>query len=362
MVSPDGEVSKACASFADPEWRKYICRVYGRFAKLGFRVIWVEDDFRYHNHDPLTWGGGFEPEVLNRFERKIGRRITRKEVVKNILKPGEPHPWRAMWMENWREIQIETAGDITKVVAGDAPDKTKIGLMSSLPSTQSAEGRDWQKLFDVLTINGQVAHRPHFAGYSESLGKDKVYSVMMLDIQKNFRPDYCEVAPEVENFPYTNWAKSDSMTWTDMALCMFYGSDALLLNLFPFSGNPAGDEPQIGKLLDKSCPGLEWISKKFSKNLQTCGVGIPWRQDAQAYVRTTKGQSMTELNASSLTPGEYLLPYGIPVSADCQEVNAVFGSLAWAFDNDEIYNMLSKGLLLDGLSADILCQRGFGDI
>lgn len=359
MVSPTGEVSKACASFADPNWQRYICKLYGRFAKLGFRVIWIEDDFRYHNHAPLKWGGGFEPEIIDRFAQKVGCKCTREEVVKNILKSGKAHPWRAKWMETWREIHLEVANGLAKAVAQNTPCETKIGLMSSHPSIHSIEGRDWQKLFNAFTINAQVAHRPNFAGYSETPGKNKDYSIMMLDVQRNFRPDCCEVTPEVENFPFTNWNKSDSLTWSEMALCMFYGSDGLLLDLFPVCGNLANEEPQIGELLDRSRPGLEWISSKFSNGLKTIGVGIPWREDAQEHVHTDKGQSMDELDATSFGPGYFLLSYGISVSSNRQKVNAIFGSLAWSFSDDEIHQMLSGGLLLDGDSAEILCRRGF---
>lgn len=360
LVSPCGEVSKACASFADPNWRDYIYKLYGRFAKLGFRVIWVEDDFRYHNHPPLTWGGGFEPEILNHFAQKVGRSVRREEVFKNILKPGKPHPWRVKWLETWREIMLEVAEGISSAVAANAPGETKIGLMTVDPVAHSIEGWDWQKLFESFAINNQVAHRPHYAGWCDVPGKDKDYSIMMLDVQRNFQPAWCEVAPEVENFPYTNWNKSDTQTWAEMALCMFYGSDALLLSVFPGAGNPPSDEPEIGNMLDKSYPGLEWISSRFSKNLQTHGVGIPWKQDAAEYVQTTTGESMYELIAFLHEPGRLLLQYGVPVSASRQEVNAVFGNLAWCFSDDEIHQMLSRGLLLDGLSADILCKRGFG--
>jgi len=360
MVSPLGEESKACASFADPGWRGYIYELYGRFAKLGFRVIWVEDDFRYHNHAPLTWGGGFEPEMLERFSEKVGREVSREEVVENILKPGKPHPWRTKWMETWREVQLEVARGIAEAVERNSSGRTKLGLMSSNPSIHSTEGRDWKMLFRALSIGGEVAHRPHFAPYGESPGRDKTYSIMMLDLQRNLRPPRCEVAPEIENFPFTRWNKSDTQTWAEMALAMFYGSDALLLDLFPFTGNPADREPQIGELLDGSRPALEWISSKFHGDLKTCGVGIPWREDAQAYVRTRKGRSMEELDASSFGPGYLLLPYGVPVSSDPQKVNAVFGSLAWAFGDDKVHRMLSGGLMLDGESAEILCLRGFG--
>ena len=361
MVSPDGEVSLACASFADSEWRDYINSHYGRFAALGFRVIWLEDDFRYHNHTPLEWGG-FEDEILGRFADKIDQAVPRAEVVRNILMPGPPHPWRDKWLELWRDIHLEVAAGVRQAVSENAPPGvTKIGLMSSLPSVHSAEGRDWHRLFDALTIDGQVAHRPHYAGYREAPANSQDSCVMMLDVQKNFRPPNCEVAPEVENFPFTSWTKSDTMSWSEMAFCMFYGSDALFLDLFPFAGNPADREPEIGVLLDQSRPALEWIAARFSGRLQTRGVGIPWVEDAQAHVRTLTGKCMQELDASSFGPGHFLLPYGIPVSARPQEVNAVFGSLAWAFDDETIRKLLAGGLLLDGISADVLCQRGFSD-
>ena len=361
MVSPRGELSKSCGSFADPVWRRDLCELYGRFATLGFRVIWVDDDYRYHNHPPITWGGGFEPGVLARFAQKVGREVTRQEVVKNILRPGKPHPWRAKWMGTWRELQEELARELADAVAENAPGETKIGLMSSHPSVHSIEGRDWRRLFDAFSIDGKVAFRPGYAAYRESLGKEKAFSFMMLDVQRRPQPPDCEVAPEIENYPYTHWVKSDSMTWADMALAMFFGSDALLLEVFPICGNPANEEDAgIGRLLDLSRPALEWISSRFAKHFETRGVGIPWRTDAAARIHTSDGQSMDELRASFSGPADFLLPNGVPVSAGHQQVNAVFGSLAWAFDDEELREMLAGGLLLDGDSADILCQRGFG--
>jgi hypothetical protein len=363
MVSPSGKVSRACASFADPEWRKYLYGLYGRFASLGFRVLWVEDDFRYHNHAPLDWGGGFEPSILKRFSRKIGRTVSRKELTGAILKPGRPHPWRSLWMETWREIKLEVAKGLAEAVSSNAPESSKIGIMSSGPAVHSAEGRDWGKLFGAFMIDGKVAHRPHFQWYSDTRGPDIVYSFCMLDIQKDLRPDNCEVAPEIENSPFTSWNKSDSLSWAHMSVAQFFGSDALLLDVFPFSGNPADSEPEIWNMLDRSQPALKWIGKRFTKDLRTQGVGIPWRQNAQELIRTEKGKSLNELHEPDCTAhssADFLMRYGIAVSLRRQESNAVFGRLAWIFSDDELRELLSGGLLLDAASAEILCQRGFG--
>lgn len=362
MVSPYGEVSKGCVSFADKNWQKYICDLYGRFAKLNFRIIWIEDDFRYHNHSPLTWGGGFEDEVIEIFSKKIGLKVKRKDIVKNILKPGTVHPWRKLWMQTWRDLQIGVAKKIKESVLKSSKGKTILGLMSSNPVAHSVEGRNWKKLFKVLSIEEKVAHRPHFASYSETIGRGKIFSIAMLDIQKRLRPKNVEVFPEIENFPFTVWSKSDSSTWCEMALALFFGADGLLLDLFPFTGNNVNfeDNKKIGELLDKSYFSLNWISKRFTKDHNLFGVGIPWKENASEFIQTVKGKNLNELYVDPVGAWNILLSYGIPACSEFQRVNVIFGENAWIFNEEEIKEMLKRGILLDGKSAKILCERGFG--
>lgn len=57
MVDFRGKAAQAVACPLDPAFREYIAGMYRDYARLGFDVIWVEDDFRIHNHSPLEWGG-----------------------------------------------------------------------------------------------------------------------------------------------------------------------------------------------------------------------------------------------------------------------------------------------------------------
>jgi len=185
---------------------------------------------------------------------------------------------------------------------------------------------------------------------------------MMLDVQRNFRPPQSEVAPEIENFPFTRWSKSDVQTWSEMALCQFFASDALLLDLFPFTGNSANREPEIGELLDRSRPALEWIASRFGKDMQTEGIGAVWKEDTHAHVRTTRGTSMSELNADPFVAGSFLLPYGVAVAMRKQPVTALMGNAVWALPDDEIASALAGGTLVDGDALDILTRRGFAEL
>ncbi|MEM3449633.1 MAG: hypothetical protein QXU11_07780 [Thermoproteota archaeon] len=362
MVSPSGIKAKATASFACPEWKKYICDLYGMFAKLNFRILWIEDDFRYHNHEPLDWGGDFSPLMIERFEKRIGTKTNRESIVKNILKPGEPHAWRGEWLRTWNETQVEVAKSIRDAVRSNMPSESILGLMSSRLEMHSIEGRDWTQLFAALSISGRVAHRPHFAGYSDGNGRDLAESSAMLDMQKSIRPPGTIVEPEIENFPFTRFSKSDSYTWIHMALAQLHGCDALLLDLFPFSGITPSDYPEIGSLLDLCRPSLDWIAENFPPTLRTQGVGIVWHTDSAMHIHTEIGASIDELRPKILSAARLLNQFGIAIQMRRGRINALFGNEAWAPSSEEIVSLLKGGLWLDAEAAAILQERGFGQL
>jgi len=359
MVSPRGMAAKSVASFACPNWQRYVADLYGAFAALGFDVLWIEDDFRYHNHDPLDWGGTFDPLMLERFSRRIGRPVTLQEVVEAILQPGLPHPWRAEWQAVWFAAQHETMQGIRQAVEAACP-SAALGLMSSTPEAHSLEGRDWQGLFQAMDIGGRVFHRPHFTTYSETQGPELINAAAMLDVQRAFRPGHARVYPEIENFPFGPFVKSDTCTFAQMAMCMILGSDGLLLDLNSMTGASIDTEPYVGELLDASWPGLDWLAGTFDAAMETHGVGVPWRSDAASRLRTSLGESMAELQVSPLPPARILGSFNIAFQMRPGRVNALWGPFAWTFSDEEIRQFLKGGLWLDAEAAEILIARGFG--
>jgi hypothetical protein len=361
MVSPTGRTAKAVASFACPNWQRYVAGLYRQFAALGYDVIWIEDDFRYHNHDPLDWGGTFDPLMLERFSNRIGRQVDRAELVRAILRPGPPHPWRSEWMATWFECQLEAARSIRDSVKTTCPTST-LGLMSSTPEAHSVEGRVWPAIWDAMRIDGGAWHRPHFAAYNEAVGTELLWSAAMLDIQRACRSPDIRVYPEVENAFFSPFSKSDTTTFGQMALAQIFGSDGLLLDLNSMAGNSVNAEPFVGALLDAARPALDWLADRFDPTLQTHGVGIPWRPDAAARIRTVQGDSMTELQASPFSPARVLGAFGISFQMRPGRVNALWGPLASAFDDAEVEAFLNGGAWLDAEAADSLIQRGFGEL
>ncbi|MCX4751594.1 hypothetical protein OG455_39865 [Kitasatospora sp. NBC_01287] len=387
MVGPAGEVAATQASFACPRWRSWLTAHYARFAALGFRVLWLEDDFRYHNHAPLTWGGGFEEPMLERLARLVGAPVTREQVVAAITAPGPPHPWRALLQQVWRTAQLEVAALVAEAVATHSGRRSQLGLMSSEVGVASVEGRDWPALFAALSIDGRVSHRPHFARYGDAPGRELSFSVWMLEVQRALRPAGVPSEPEIENWPHTAWSKSDTQTWSELVTAQLAGSAAMFLNVHPMQSGRAQRFAPVAELLRRSRPALDLIAERQAGEPATHGVGLAVRQDAAAHVRTRPGPSaggaagggdpaalaalaaLAELAAFAelaVDPGaaaDYLLRYGVPVTAaGGAPVRVLFGQLARAFDDTEIRAMLAGGLLLDGTAARVLTERGFGEL
>lgn len=61
MVDMDGREADLCVCPMCERWQTYFAGLYARYAALSPHILWVEDDFRLHNHDPLRWGGCFCP-------------------------------------------------------------------------------------------------------------------------------------------------------------------------------------------------------------------------------------------------------------------------------------------------------------
>ncbi|MEU3739779.1 hypothetical protein AB0E78_22195 [Streptomyces sp. NPDC032198] len=363
MVSPTGQVAAAQASFACPTWRRWLYAHYGLAAELGFRVLWVEDDFRYHNHAPLDWGGGFEPLMLERLAAVVGEPVTREQAVAAVTAPGRPHPWRALLQQVWRTAQLEVAEGLAEVVSRRSGGRSHLGLMSSLPAMHSVEGRDWRELFAALSVGREVTHRPHFAPYSDTPARGLAAALWSLEAQRPLRPHGTACEPEIENWPHTAWSKSDTQTWSEMVTAQLSGADALLLNLHPTHAEHAENFPRIDRLLRRSRPALDWLAAHRTGEGEgvPLGVGLPWRQDTAARLPAETGR-MQDLVADPARTADFLLGYGVPVTAQPAPVQALFGRMVHAFDDDEMHELLRGGLLLDGVAAHTLTRRGFAEL
>ncbi|MDD5727728.1 MAG: hypothetical protein PHV59_04105, partial [Victivallales bacterium] len=169
LVGENGVVSPITACPLDQEWQKQTGDFFAAVAKrIAPTAIWVEDDWRLHNHEPeMNFGGCCCPLHLERFGKIIGREVGREEVLANVLAPGKPHSWRKIWLDLWRDTMIEPARYLEQRVSAANPD-VRLALMSSFPDIHSVEGRNWLELKNAFSPNRPLLSRPGLPPYTET--------------------------------------------------------------------------------------------------------------------------------------------------------------------------------------------------
>jgi hypothetical protein len=116
--------------------------------------------------------------------------------------------------------------------------------------------------------------------------------------QRRLRPVGVASEPEIENWPYAAWAKSDQQTWSEKTAAQFVGSEALLINAYPNHERQVIERyPQVGDMLRRSRPALDWIAARYPRDAESLGVGLPFRADAAAHLHAHGGDLTYDLEA-----------------------------------------------------------------
>ncbi|NLG27526.1 MAG: hypothetical protein GX557_06420 [Chloroflexi bacterium] len=365
MVDPTGRQATAVVCPLDPDWRAYYAETLRMYAREGFRVIWVDDDIRYHNHEPLAWGGCFCPLHVAEFNRRARERdalavpVTRAEIVAACLQPGAPHPWRSLWFDMWEETHLELLSEWRRIVEAEG---CRLGLMSSDMEAHAAEGRRWADWWRAFGGGQPPVHRPHFWGYGDMPGPALIHSIALLDQNRSIQPAALESGPEIECFPYGRWNKSYRQTGAQLALAHILGSANLNISLYDFMGNDPDDDPSRTAFLTAWRPACNWLADAFPMTLRSVGVGVPWSEDMGRTIRLEPGASWRSLQCPSRGWAHWLGASGHAFAMHAApRVNALAGPVAWAFDERHLRDWLSRGVLLDGGAAEVLLQRGLGE-
>lgn len=360
MVDWRGRAASAVVCPLDPTWRAYYAEAMRLFAAERFRVIWVDDDIRYHNHDPLDWGGCWCPLHIAEFNRRVGAEADRDEIVAAVIQPGPPHPWRAIWFDMWDELHCALLASWRDIVEAQG---ARLGLMSSGLETHAMEGRRWDRWWPALAQRFESTHRPHFWGYADGPADALVYGLSLMQQNRMVQPETVECSPEIENFPYGPWNKSFRQTAAQMTMAQVFASDRLAVSLYDFMGNLPEDEPERPAFLARVTPMLDWVGAQFRRDMPPLGVGIPWHPDMSRLARTDGAGDWRDLHVPTQGWERWLAPFGFAWSKTPHpRVNAIAGRMACCFSEHDLREWLARGLLLDGPAAAVLVERGMGDL
>ncbi|MCL2162814.1 MAG: hypothetical protein FWH55_00175 [Oscillospiraceae bacterium] len=351
------------------EWRQYITELYMYYSGIHPNMIWVEDDFRFHNHHPLHWGGCFCDRHMKLYSDKIGKKVSRNEFVEKLLSPGEPHFFRKIWLDACRDTMSEIAEMIGDAVHKVSPE-TRVGLMSSNPAVHCAEGRDWHAILKGLAGGvASMVNRPHLPAYGEQTPRDYMWNFNTISrVSRKFVPNVTQIYPELENFPHSSFSKSHALTTHQIESALLLGADGITLNVFDMLGNGV-IEPQSYDAVLRNIKGfLSAVKGLGLKPENQKGVKVLISPLSSYTLHTRAGKSMTELYPCETFWAGMLSAYGIAntysLDTDVKdEIIAVSGQYFRNLSGDDIQSLFeSNFVLLDGEAAFTLFDMGFGDL
>lgn len=366
MVDVAGNEAKLCVCPLCGEWQKYIARLYARYAELEPSILWVEDDFRLHNHEPLVWGGCFCDEHMKLYSARAGKPLTREEFLAGVLRPGTPHPYRKIWLDVSRETMLSAANAIGQAVRA-ASKQAKVGLMSSAPHIHAAEGRDWHALLHTLAAGRPPVDRVHLPGYQENSPANYLHGFNMVSmLTRAMLPPETEVYPELENFPFSLFSKSRRFTRFQLLSALALNLAGITIDLYDLNGNGIVWEDGYQQMLHRTKPYLNALTAGGAFKGARVGVRVLYSPRSAYTLHTREGASMEELYPQEAFFAGLLPAMGVPYAyADTPELTgqvvAVSGQALRNWDAGTLARLFTNNfVILNGDAARTLCEMGLG--
>jgi len=389
MVGETGVDNGMTACPLDEKWQDYLVEYFSWIAQeLDPVALWVEDDWRLHNHGgSMGYGGCFCDACLERFSAMVGKSAAREDIVLRVSQPGEPHPWRAKWIEFAAQSLTEPAEKLAAALKTVRPEM-RLGFMTSIPDVQSIEGRDWNGFMDIWSQGGdRYLIRPHMPPYTEEppITTTPCYSRQTIaELDKS-----ADIYPELENSPRCGqYSGSHNYTAWQIINAVGYGSRGITINHFDNMGMNTYYDRGMGKYLGRLRPTLDALMPLKIDDRKALGVKILFSPQVAAHKRTgTPGSggvkmytgedlsqfksgegSLNDLQADSVAWSKVFYILGIShsftrsIDDSDDSIYAVSDQTLWCYDDDQIRRLLSKKLILDLPSIEILVERGFGDL
>lgn len=366
MVDFDGNQSSIVACPMCENWKRYFLEFYGYLLQeLKPEVVWVEDDFRLHNHGDLHYGGCFCDLHMKKFNERLGTNYTREEFTDKLFRKNPDIKVRKAWLDVNRECMVSLAEDIGNFIKSLGLG-TKVGLMSSVHDRHALEGRDWHGIHKGLSAGGDMINRLHLPCYAEISAKQYY-------IQFNRVPFLCRallpaqtiIYPELENGTFSTFAKEARFLQFQLESAIPLCNKGMTYDIFDFVGNGVVNQFGYGEVVKEITPYLNGV---LSLNLQynaLDGILLPI-DEKTTYKNKRKITCFDDLSADESHFNAYIASVGLSVKG---VTGKKFTGKVVALGGGNVYNFTKKQLeqlfkdnfvVLDGGAARILIDSGLG--
>lgn len=345
QVKANGESHPFSNCPADPGYIKRFCEDIALFAKIAKPAfIITEDDFSI-----VAAGGCWCEYHLKAFEKLTGKYYKREELV-SILDQRTPEAIEIakLWRENIKNSIINIATEMRKAIDSVDP-SIPMGYMQ-------AGGVDYDggATYEFSKALAGENHTPFsricgtfYCGFKPKRLPEHTFHAIYS--KQHITEDFL-FYHESDTFPhtrhFTSGTQMNSLMGT-MYSCGFDGSTFQAVSLLDVQT----EESAYSKMFAREKVRFNVVSK-LAKKCRLTGVGLCYDPFYNTYDTSVKGPVSLWIHCI----GRFGIPY------TTLESDVAFWDVRQAkyYSDGEILKALSKGLFLDGDSAKVLCERGYG--
>jgi hypothetical protein len=363
MTNIDGHVCMGSFCPNDDDMRRYVKALYTLIVSAKPDFIWIDDDVRF-GHMPIG-NGCFCHNCISIFNREYHTEYTRKSLKDALNSPDESQALeiRFKWLQHNRNTISRLFDLIEKTVHGLAPD-IPLGFMTG---ERYFEGYDFAAWADKLHGDGKVGvmWRPGGGAYDDIRLSDLTAKAHEIGRQCDLLPKYVtQIQSEIENFPGSGIRKGARSTALEAAMHIAAGCTGTAFNIMPPETDPLHVvKPFLDEIKD-TLPFYRLLIKTLGR-VKPIGFHSGWSINSQAAAGLQNGQFT---NSSPLPfVSKHIIEIselGIPVAynSSCASVFALSGPGVKVFSEDELLNMLSRGVYIDPEALDYLNSMGYSHL
>jgi len=364
----DGNRCEMVACPLCENWKAYFLNFYRYLIQeLTPDTVWIEDDFRLHNHGHLQFGGCFCDLHMQRYNEHLGTKYTREEFTDRLFRKKPEKRVRKAWLDVNRSCMRDLAHEIGQTVKAMGLG-TKIGLMSSMHDNHALEGRDWHGVHKGFAAGGEMIDRLHLPCYDEISGKRYYFQFNRLPFHcRALLPKDTIVYPELENGSFSTFTKDARFLQFQLESAIPLCIEGMTYDIYDFVGNGIVENFRYGKAVKGITPYLDEVTKLSLRYDQLEGVVLPI-DEKTAYKNGKKITKFTDFFPDESYFNAYLASLGITVKVSTKktfynQVVALGGGNAYNFTKTQLKSLFENNfVILDGGAARILINRGLGNL
>ncbi len=351
MVGHDGTLGVCSFCYNDPIFRKYTLeevRLYIEAVKP--EEFWIDDDLRARNHKPVDFGC-FCPKCMADFNSRHGTAYTRQQLVKEMITDSS---LRGKWVAFLREGLASLITDICKVVKECSPN-TSVGLENGDNGPYTGYGHDY--IFEAIQKTTGLApmYRAGGGSYNDhdpNLLTDKAYR---LAYQNAMLPDFVSIkCPEIENTPNAVHGKTMYGTALEATLHLANGS-----NYVSFAMLGMEEDAFYSRGLELFSQHYDYWKRLAAVSSETTGGGVSLAFSRKPHLKTlTEADTLYTFNAPYARTVENLTRNGLPLTYEPSDVYILCRERARDMQDEELKHLLSKRVITDGATAELIQSRG----